>query len=233
MGTLTLQQLRDEARFQLGGRTIDDLPDTRIDIWLDWAYKHIARPGIFPHRSLLASGTLTLVQSDPEYAFTDLSSVTANSQVVAIRGVINETQGYRLRPRTIRQLDEVRLDSSGSPRESSRPILYAVESTNLLLHPAPNGTAAGDTIRVRYWAEIGTLATSGAASTLPNDWDEVIVQGATWRGFRALQIPDRAELAKIEFGQLINEVSDRLRLDALEEKHFETEVDIEQHMRVS
>jgi hypothetical protein len=225
--------MRDETRFWLGGRQSDDegMTDARVDLFLNWAYRHISRPTIFPHRELQSSTTFTFTTSDGDYAFVADIGLTAASNLVAIRDLVNESQGNRLEPRSIRQLDEFRFDAAGSLIEG-RPELYALDGTTLYVYPAPSSSYNGDTVRLRYWAEIAALASSGAASTLATDWDEVIIQGAVWRGWKALNQPERAEIAKVEFGQLTNEVTDRLSLD-VEDRGWEFDVEMQPWQRRS
>ena len=49
-----------------------------------------------------------------------------------------------------------------------------------------------------------TQLVDGQQTLLPANWDEVIIQGAVWRGFKATGDLARAELAKVDFDALIN-----------------------------
>lgn len=212
MGAASLQNLRDELRYTVGGYLsgTDELPDARVDRWLGWALLHVARPAIYPHRELMTSGTLTLVTSQAPYPFTGFGTSVDNVQ--AIRKVYYETRGHRLRPMSHRQYLESARTGAGAIIEGE-PLQYTVEGTNLYVYPAPSSAYNGGTVRVFFFGKATALA-AAPATTLAEDWDEVILQGGVWRAFRALNVADRAEIAKIEFGQLINEVRDRLREDA-------------------
>lgn len=212
MGAATLQDLRDELRFAVGGyqSSATELPDTRVDRWLRWAQLHVARPAIYPHRELMTSGTFMLVTSQAPYPFTGFGTSVDNVQ--AIRRIHYETRGHRLRPMSHRQYLEAARNQSGV-LNTGEPQSYAVEGSNLYVEPAPSSTYNGGTVRVFFFRKPVALAAS-PATELAEDWDEVILQGGVWRAFKALNVADRAEIAKIEFGQLINEVRDRLREDA-------------------
>jgi hypothetical protein len=223
MGALSLQTMRDDLRYIVGGYTSTELSDTLVDRWLRFAYLHVARPAIYQHRELLTSGTVPLVTSDRDYTFTAFGTSTDNVQ--AIKLVVNETRGQRLRPLSLRQIEE--RARPGGTLLTGRPTHYAAEGSNLYVLPAPNATHNGDTVRVWFWRKPVALAAS-PASELAEDWDEVIVVGATWRAWRYLNLADRAELAKAEFGQLANEVADRLRADMQEDaadRRIEVELD--------
>lgn len=229
MGAITLDDARDEVRYALGGfgATADQLADDRVDRWLRWAQLHAGRPAIYPHRELATSGTFVLAASTPGYAFSTFATDTDNVQ--AIRKVFNESRGRRLRPTSHRQYLEGSRTGDGALQTGS-PERYAVDGGTLYVLSAPSATYAGDTMRVFFYRKPTALSAVGAMSELGEDWDEVIVAGALWRGFRALGVPERAELAKLEFGQLANEVANRLLLDHLEDHDGRTfEVEIEDY----
>src|SRR3972149_5050201 len=58
------------------------------------------------------------------------------------------------------------------------------------------------------------LAADGSFTVLHPLWDEVVVLGATWRGFRELNENARAELARQNFALLIQEQQDARTLDS-------------------
>jgi hypothetical protein len=222
MGAQTLQSMRDDVRFVAGGYDSTVLSDTVVDRWLRWAQLHVSRPNVYEHRELFTSGTATLATSTRTYAFTTFGTTTDNVQAVAL--VVNETRGNRLRPLSLRQLEEA--SRSGSTLIAGRPTHYSLVGNTMYVYPTPNAAHNGDSVRVWFWRKPTALAAS-PASELAEEWDEVIVAGATWRAFRYLNLQDRAEVAKAEFGQLINEVGDRLRADMQHDaadRRFDVEV---------
>lgn len=209
MGAMTLTQMEDDVRFVLGGYTLDVLSNTIVDRWLRWSLLMVGRPSMYEHRELFGSGTLALATGDRDYAFSTFGTSSDNVQSVAL--VVNESRGQRLKPVSLRQMEEIARTGNGVVT-TGRPSHYMLAGTLLYLYPAPNATHNGDTVRVWFWRKPVALAAS-PAHELAEDWDEVIVAGATWRGFRYLNLQDRAEIAKVEFGQLANDVASRLRND--------------------
>lgn len=222
MGAQTLQQMLDDVRFIAGGYDSTVLSDVIVTRWLRWAQLHVARPGVYEHRELFTSGTIPLVTNDRDYAFTVFGTTTDNVQAVAL--VVNETRGQRLHPLSLRQLEE--RSRSGATVSAGYPTHYALVGATLYTFPAPSATHNGDTVRVWFWRKPTALAAS-PASELGEEWDEVIVAGALWRAFRYLNLQDRAEIAKVEFSQLVNDVGDRLRADMQQDnadRHFDVMV---------
>lgn len=222
MGVMTLAQMRDDVRHIIGGLTSAEASDTLVDRWLRWAYLHVSQTAVYQHRELLTNGTAVLATSDPDYTFASFGTSTDN--VRAIKLVFNETRGRTLLPMSLRQYGE-RARPGGSLLEGE-PTHYCAEAgTALLVWPAPSSTYNGDTLLVWFWKKPAALAPS-PASELAEEWDEVIVQGAVWRGFRYRNQMDRAEVAKAEFGQLANEIADRLREDAREDMQRRLDVEL-------
>jgi hypothetical protein len=213
MGAISLQDARDDLRFIIGGYTVTELSDPLVDRWLRWAVLHIARPAIYEHRELFTNGTFTLVTSDRDYAFSAFGTSTDNVQAVSL--VMNETRGQRLVRQSLRQMEE-RARSGAAALLEGRPTHYTLAGSTLYVTPTPNSTHNGDIVRVWFWRKPAALDVA-PAHELAEDWDEVMIAGATWRAFRYLNLQDRAELAKVEFGQLANEVADRLRADMRED----------------
>lgn len=213
MGAMTLVQMEDDVRYVVGGYTTTELSNTLVDRWLRWSLLHVGRPGIYEHRELFTSGTVTMATNDRDYGFTTFGTTNDNVQAVSL--VVNESRGQRFGRMSLRQFEESSRLGTGAFQQG-RPSHYMIAGTNLYVYPAPSATYNGDTVRVWFWRKPAALAAS-PAHELAEDWDEVIVAGATWRAFRYLNLQDRAEIAKAEFGQLVNEVGDRLRADMRED----------------
>ena len=225
MGAMSLIDMEDEVRFTVGGfgAGADQLTPARVDLWLRWALLHVGRPAVYPHRELMTSGTFVLAADVPSYAFSGFGTSTDNVQ--AIRRVYNESKGHRLTPMSHRQYLEASRTGGGTI-VTGQPQQYAPDGGSLFIYPAPTATFSGNTVRVFFYRKPIALAAAPAIE-LAEDWDEVVVAGAVWRGFRALGVPERAELAKLEFGQLINEVYDRLAIEHIEDhdgRSFEVEI---------
>lgn len=214
MGDLTRQQMRDEVRLALGQRSSDELGGEQIDTWINWAYQHVSRPTIHRHREMKAVATTTLAQGDDDYG---MSSDFGISDFLAVIDVADTTDAIRYHPMTVHEKDEI--DSTIEGRARFYTLYYdtGTDETVLLLDREPGSQDAGNTLQLRYWRQPPVFSSTTSKTVLLPDWDEVIVQGAIWRGWRALGEVERAEVAKAEFGQLVNEVSERMRLDAEDE----------------
>jgi hypothetical protein len=228
MGILTTAEMITEVRSAIGQPSETDVPDTRITLWLDWSYRHVCRPKIHRHREMRVKETITLVTGQRNY---DVASDYFSTYSLA-----NTTVGYRLIPMDQRRQDEPLLTSS-------RPQFYDIDwytdplgqtTLSVLLYPNVASGYGGNELRHRYWKMPVGTDTSGltAATEIDSDWDEVIIVGAIWRGWRHRRSVQRAEIHKAEFAQLINEIPDRLVAD-VEDKDWGFEVEIDRHQGVS
>lgn len=228
MGVLTRDQMVTEVRFGIGGRNLD-IESTRIVYWLDWTYQHCSHPSVYPHRQLQSNGTFALANGDDNYNFTDVTGVTDPTHVMAIRLLFNQTRGTRIVPKSLRQMEELRWIGSGN-KVTGPPDYYSIEGTTLQLSPVPGSANTGDTVALFYWKSPGQLSSSGPASIFATEWDEILIQGGIWRGLRFIGQTERAETAKVEFGQLINEVQNRVFADQMEDPSNRSfEVDLTNH----
>lgn len=206
-GVMTLADLQNELRYGLNNR--DELTPTQLTRWLQWSYQHVSMPNIFRHRELQATQNVTTVNGTYQY--------TLNDDVYGLYTVRNNTVGMKVRPRTYQSLQEM-------TRHSGRPAWYALWNRQLVLFPTPDSANAGQVLDVNYWKRPGNLATSGPASILGPEWDEVIVEGAKWRGWRALNRYELALEARESFAGLINEVTSALHVDG-EDSGYQIEIE--------
>jgi hypothetical protein len=102
----------------------------------------------------------------------------------------------------------------------------------LNLDRRPSATDAGRVLLVRGYRVPDTLTVDTAVTSLGTLWDEVIILGATWRGFRELNENARAEVARQNFGLLMAEQQEARRLDA-EDWGGGFEVDLTYYMPIS
>jgi len=220
VGTLTLQELRDEVRFRVRHIDPDEVPNTRVDLWIRLSYEHVAKP-TNNHRELQAITTFNLVQGDRDYRMiTDLGSGDY-LWMYDLQNLSALGEQRRLTRMTLRAQDEQ--DHTIQRRPLFYDVFYDSTANELVLFldrepGTANGGGGGDSMVMRYWRRPPALvehATNPATILLP-DWDEVIIEGAVWRGWKWIDEPKRAELAKIEFGQLINETADRLKGDLID-----------------
>ena len=198
MGTMTGTTMTTEVRYNLGNRQSGGggPTDAQILRYINWAYNHVARPTIYRHRELQTTQTNTLVETTAGY--------TLGTVPMAIFSVYNSTSEYKLSPRDIRVLDN-------TPSTAGRPSYYAVWGNTLQTSPTCGEDNDGDTLTTRYW-QAPTAITTGTTA-LRYEWDEVVVAGATWRGWIGLAEYERAMGAREHFGVLIQEVQDIMKIE--------------------
>jgi hypothetical protein len=92
------------------------------------------------------------------------------------------------------------------------PSRYAVRGDLLFVNTL--GQNATDQIFMVYYRYPPNLVADGDLTALKGVWDEVILLGARWRGWRELGMMEQAELAKQDFAQMINEIDQWDRADA-------------------
>jgi hypothetical protein len=92
----------------------------------------------------------------------------------------------------------------------SIPTHYSRRNDEFILHPNPDDVY---TIRVKYRATLADLQSSGPE--IPQEWHEVILMGAVYRGFFVRGDVNRAEKYRGEWATLVN------LLDTDEEKEVE------------
>jgi hypothetical protein len=229
-GLITLQTIFDQTRAILGNRNATDLPNATLLPWTNWTLDQLASPRVYRHPELWDLTSQTLATADRLYTID-----TAGSPVdtVAILSVVivsstDPAQRLRLRPVTLRDgfTDAGRI-TSGTPVQYS---LYS--PTEIELYPTPSSTYSTWNLLIRRIKVPTSFTVAGIAtekSPLHRFFDEALVLGTVWRGWRHQKEVLRAEAAKAEFGQVVNEVTDRLSLEA-EDRDFGPEVYVEDGM---
>lgn len=223
MGTLTFTQVRDELRVQLGGRHDSTASDARLNLAINDGYRYIAQPNIYMHRELEANGTLTLVTDDVDYA---LSGLGATPQAIhsvyhhRATSIAPANTRVRLLATDLRRLEEQQF-GAGEPR------YYTVYGNTLYIDRRPTSVQNGQLLRVFYWAPVTALSGASDVTVLRAEWDEVLVQAATWFMFKRLRMFAEAELAKVDLDATINNKLDLRRMEAedLTEQLIEMEVE--------
>jgi hypothetical protein len=200
MGTMTFLELRDEVQYGLHNRGTAAGGPTAVQLgrYVNWAYNHVSRPNIYRHRELQATQNVTLATDDRDYTLATVPH--------AIYSVYNSTDGYKLNPRDIRRIDDM-------PIVSGRPSWYAVWGNELIVSPQPTSSENGDTVVVRYWQAPTVLSGDGDVTVLRYEWDEIIIAGAEWRAWARLKQREHALESRDEFGTLVNEVQDILKIE--------------------
>lgn len=232
MGTLTLQQFRDELIFDLKNRSDVAAPEgittTRQDMWLNAGYLHITHPSVFRHREMMHSYTIALVNGTQAYTFHPTPGITAVN-ITALRSVAHvaaatdapSAQRVKLIPKDEQWFQE-RTHNSGAPRD------YFIRGNTILLSPVPGPGEVGEVLVLSAWREPALLG-AGAVTVLSSLWDEIVLLAARWRAELHLGYRDLAEATKLDFVSLINEYANFETLHG-EDWDWMTEIRTESHM---
>jgi hypothetical protein len=130
----------------------------------------------------------------------------------------------RLWPADIRDIEVQRI-SQGPP---TRYVAWGGDSDyqTLQVNSRPGTAEVGQVLLVYGYEKPDSLVAGGEVTRLDQIWDEVIIVGATWRGWMDLGRPDRAEVARGSFGLMINDIQEERRLNA-EDWGGKFEIDLE------
>ena len=202
MGLMTLEEMTDEVRYALDNRT--GIAEARIVQWLNWTLLHVTQPRVHRHIELLEDGpAAVMVAGTTTYAVP--TRLIAPYQVKAQQG--SGGTYYRwLENTTPEEFDR----RQSYPTPQGPPAYYTYGPTRAVrVYPAPDSTWAGGDLRVRGWMRpnLFTVSSPTVLSPIAEMWDEVLVVGATYRGWRSLNAPDRAEVAAQDFATLLSDVS--------------------------
>lgn len=203
MGILSLTDMRSSLALLLNTRdevsTSTAAGQARLDQYLNWAYARVSHPSIFEHVELQTSTTLTLVTNQQNYTL-------ATATIFAIDHIYYAAQNKRLYPMSRRALSDQTVPSG-------MPTRYAHWGTTVWLDRVPTTAENGQVLTVFGWSLPTALAAS-PASLLHALWDEVIVIGGAWRGWRYLGDLARSDTYREEYAALVNEVKDTLTVEA-------------------
>lgn len=229
-GLLTLQAMVNQTRVILGNRTSTDLSDTVVVAWYNWTLDQLASPRIYRHPELWDLTSQAFVAGTRLYTIDTAGSPTDTVAVLGVVAVSSTDAAQRFRLRPVRLRDGFEMAgrvASGSPRDYS---LYS--PTQIEVYDTPSTTYTGWNLLIRRVKVPTAFTVAGIAtekSPLHRFFDEAMVLGSVWRGWRALKETLRGEAAKAEFGQVVNEITDRLSFEA-EDRDFGPEVVIEETM---
>ncbi len=184
MGSRQLSAMRDEVRLRLGNRT--DI-DSFIDTWIRDAYRDICNlPSIDPritHPALEAQDPLNVTQGVRTY---DLSTLFPSLWTIVSVRIVTPGKEMWMEKGSIKRFDRTNYPTS-------RPSRWIRYGSNLELDTVPDDNY---TLMIRYLKRPSGLAFDGDVTEIDDIWDEVIVLGATWRGFDALLDHERAGMLR-------------------------------------
>ena len=199
MGLNALTDMRTDLALMLDSRTEVD-PDTaagqaRLDRYLNWAYLRIQLPSTFEHVERMTTQTVTLVTSTSSYSITPW----------AIDHVRYDNFEKLLRPMSRTQLSNITIPSG-------QPSRFARWGSTLYLDYIPTSTQNGHTLTIYGWQQPAVLSAT-PASDLNQVWDEVIVIGAAWRGWRSMGDHPRSDTYREEYSALVNDNKSILEME--------------------
>ena len=169
----------------LGGRSNID---TYIQEWTNSCYLDLVTRGKFPELQRFApipipelddTGTFDTTDGAASYAYSEVSS-----DLLFPISLRDTTNNVSLREKSIRWYDRYKSTTD------AKPTRYATYGGKFWLDPTPNGTY---TIQVRFRkkVDIPLLVNDSDTPVIGEEWHEAIVLGATYRGARSLNHPDR------------------------------------------
>jgi hypothetical protein len=208
---MTKAEARVLVRQDLDGRSVTALPDARVDTWLDATLIHVCNPNIYMHPRLFVFENVTLVTGDNDY------NLGATREVLMVLGVRNTTadQGYSLYPKNRKWFRRQRQDAEGKPSY----YMHYSDPTNVSILKVYNSPAAqynGQILEVEEYCMHEDWA-AGEATVLETMWDEVLVAGAVWRGWKSLNQPVFQDRALADYAALINEIRERDGMEIIED----------------
>jgi hypothetical protein len=190
MGTLTRAQLETDLKFRMGNRT--DI-DNQLTTAIQYSYDDLVTAIRIPENQETA-----VLQTEE-----GVSTVAAPDDFYAPVSVRNMTDGHRLIPITARQHDAYR-----DTTIQDIPTHYLWWRNEITFFPIPNSTVR--IIQLRYLKRLLPLSTSTTVSSLPREWDEVIVQGGLYRLQSWMGLKQEASASLMEYNIMISKRIDRI-----------------------
>jgi len=249
MGILTQADFRDTIRFHLDSNK--SLTDAELDRFLNQAYIHVCQPHLYQHRELrfeyivngdgasniididdTTLGTGTNLWNSHAQADGDDVPLDADIHLTAVESVtildaadithpipLAGITRYPLRPiDPDDEASQTHTDSGGV----SRIATYAIVGRQIILDEVLEAT---QTAWIRLYLEPPRFVATTTDTTLINSyWDDVIVVGAAWRGYRYLGEFQRSEILRQEFGSMMRDAVD---FEAVEARNRQVRFDIE------
>lgn len=180
MGTLTLDELKDEVRAGMGGRT--DL-DSRLTRFLNLAQQRLARLHDFDEMETTSLASLANTGSP-----TDGDITLPNLRELHSIRIEDESRSVKLIQRSPRWFDRM----LPMPDYHSRdiPQIYMIWKDVVSVFPLPE-KAYTNTVKLR-WTKWPTALSAGATPSEYNEKDELLIELAVAYAYRSLGNPEEA-----------------------------------------
>ncbi len=178
MGALALTDFRDEIK---NGLQRTNIGDTQLDRWINMSAKEIFYS--FKFREAEANTTFVTIQADYDYTIgSGLNINVTDFRIIHEEGLWVELPDTERRELLIevreRWLEKVTLEAASE----APPTHYHKYGNQIYLRPVPDTTIL--TIRFHYWKKMTELALDADVTPLDEDWDEAVLLGTLYRGYR-------------------------------------------------
>lgn len=174
--SLSLDRLRYLLRKGLGKLNDDKFGDTDADELLNLSLWELE--GRFEYEKKFTSIYTTLVEDQFEYSISasDLGLTLDTIESISVE----DSEGVRHK---LSRLTRGWLDENFSEDETGRPTKYLRENDVLTVYPVPSEDEDGLRLHIVLTEGIDSLLDGSVETTgLPRNWDELVLQGAIWRG---------------------------------------------------
>lgn len=191
---INIGDLRTELREHLGMDS-SDLPSANADLLVNRSYWALRDK--VPFRKTELTNAPTIVIGTRNYAMP--------SSFDAIRYVTLEhpdTKVHKTLQRTTRFVYENKYTNTTSDR--GEPEIYFREKDDMILWPTPDKVYV---VEIGYWGIFTDLSDSNTDPEMPQEWHEIILFGAVWRGFLRLKDFNRARAVEAIQVNLINDTT--------------------------
>ena len=180
----TLGTIRTKVKFECGNKTgIDQVMDDAINDAI------IEVVSTFHPQEMLASATGSAANQTSSYSFSSIFSVT---DVLAIRGVRNDTEDYRLKNGSMLEF-MLHRTSTSSATNFGRPNKWTRQGNNLILYSQiPDATAR--TMRIYYVQRPAEITADATAFPLNREWERPVVLLASSYVWGSLNNAEKAGL---------------------------------------
>lgn len=190
--SIELQALRDSLRRHIGVDE-DDLDNEATDLLLNRSYWEIIDKFHFREKEVTATFAIT--------AGTRLYNVPSPFEALRKLSVLDPGTGkHHVLDRMTVDVYEQNYDEDTDARDF--PTHYVREGCAVRLWPTPKEAL---TATIKYWTTLSDLAEgSNEVPELPQNWHEIVLLGAVWRGFTEFGDYVRSRLAKAQQTELVN-----------------------------
>lgn len=190
--TIPLSTLREQVRKALA-IDIDDMDDPEIDLLLNRTYWEICEK--FHIRETESSTTLATVAGQREYI------LPPDFESLRISAIIDpdSLQHHKIGLFSVKQYEEKQNDSDD---HRDFPTNYFRAKESIILWPTPD--LDNYTVILHYRERLADLEDGEPNAQLPRSWQELLIFGATFRGWLALNDYDRANAMKAHYIGMLN-----------------------------